>query len=530
MSKKRWAIMLLAFVLLLAVGLSGCGGTKEAEQPEEVTTLPAEQEEEAPEETGEGEEEAPVEEELEFVNLIWYQIGAVPNGVELMNEKLNEYLEEKINAHVEVRFTEAGADYNEKMNVIINSGEYYDICFTSNWAAYYFEFAPKGAFVALNDLMPKYAPDLLKVISEDIWAGSRINGKNYAVPVLKDMAEVAVLNVNVKYAEKYNIDYKKLADSIDNVSEALEIVSKEIEEDPDFIPLINYPVGGAHGQTSLPYQQIIWPFGVRFDPFNPENTSESFKVINILESPELAELLDIIRGWNLKGYFNRDLMAPDTGRDIHADGNWFLDWYGYYPYHEYTQSLALGYKVDVVPMTPQKMTTESLTGAMHAISVVSKYPERSLMFLNLLNSDPYVRNLVGYGVEGVHYDLVNGKVSFGDRTPEERYSPWQAMLGNTTLLYLLENEPDDKWEFFNNFNNNAIRTPLLGFYPDRSNIETELAVINNLINEYQTYLWNGAIDPKVYLPEYIQKVKEAGAEKIINEIQTQLDAWRQSQQ
>ncbi|HHY83779.1 MAG TPA: ABC transporter substrate-binding protein [Clostridiales bacterium] len=517
MYRNKWLILLVIAAMVLAAALTGCAKenppTSGGDTGGDATDKPP--------------GEPPKVEDLPMVDIIWYQIGEAPNGSDVMLEKLNEYLAEKIKVKLDLRWTEAGANYNEKMNVIINSGEYYDICFTSNWAAYYFELAPKGAFVALNDMLPQYGPELLKVITEDIWEGSRINGKNYAVPVLKDMAELAVLNVNVKYAEKYGIDYKKLGDDINLVTEALEKVSAEIQEDPNFIPIINYPVGGAHGQTALPYQQIIWPFGVAWDCKDP-NFKPDYKVVNILETPELAELLNIIRGWNEAGYYNRDLMAPDTGRDFYTDGNWFLDWYGYFPYHEYSQSLSLGYKVDVVPTTPQKKTTASLTGAMHAIGVVSDHPERALMFLNLLNSDPVVRNFVGYGVEGVHYDLVDGKVSFGDRSPEERYSPWQAMLGNNTLLYLLENEPEDKWEFFHNYNNNAAISPILGFFPDRTNIDTELTVMNSIINEYERYLWNGAIDPKVKLPEYIQKIKEAGGDKVINELQTQLDAWLQT--
>ena len=67
---------------------------------------------------------------------------------------------------------------------------------------------------------------------------------------------------------------------------------------------------------------------------------------------------------------------------------------------------------------------------MHAISIVSKNPERAMMFLNLLNTDEYLRNLLAFGIEGVHYDLVNGRVSFGDRTSEQMYSPNRVMLGN----------------------------------------------------------------------------------------------------
>jgi len=99
------------------------------------------------------------------------------------------------------------------------------------------------------------------------------------------------------------------------------------------------------------------------------------------------------------------------------------------------------------------------------------------------------------------------------------------MQGNNLLLYLLETEPEDKWEFFNKFNSEAVESPLSGFWPDFTPIEAELAVISNLIEEYEAYLWNGVLDPEVYLPEYIRKIEEAGAEKVIAELQRQVDDW-----
>ena len=38
----------------------------------------------------------------------------------------------------------------------------------------------------------------------------------------------------------------------------------------------------------------------------------------------------------------------------------------------------------------------------------------------------------------------------------------------------------------------------------------------------------GAADPAVKLPEALEKLKRAGSEKVIAEIQSQYDAWRAS--
>lgn len=80
-----------------------------------------------------------------------------------------------------------------------------------------------------------------------------------------------------------------------------------------------------------------------------------------------------------------------------------------------TQSYSLGYElqasqerkfeVAMIPCTEPYVDTTSAQGAMMAISTASKNPERAMMFLNLLNTDPEIMTLINYGVEGIHYTL-----------------------------------------------------------------------------------------------------------------------------
>ena len=78
------------------------------------------------------------------VNLIWYQIGGTQKDMGMVLEEVNNYLLEKINATVEIKQVDWG-DYNQKMSVIINSGEEYDLAFTSAWANDYLSNAQKGS-------------------------------------------------------------------------------------------------------------------------------------------------------------------------------------------------------------------------------------------------------------------------------------------------------------------------------------------------------------------------------------------------
>jgi len=84
----------------------------------------------------------------------------------MVQEKANEYLKEKINATIDMKFIDYG-DYTQKMGVIINSGEPYDLAFTCSWANPYLENARKGAFLEIDEfqeMLGKMLRKWLKIV------------------------------------------------------------------------------------------------------------------------------------------------------------------------------------------------------------------------------------------------------------------------------------------------------------------------------------------------------------------------------
>ncbi len=51
--------------------------------------------------------------EGETVKLTWYTIGQTPKDLDMVQEKANEYLKEKINATIDMKFIDYG-DYTQK--------------------------------------------------------------------------------------------------------------------------------------------------------------------------------------------------------------------------------------------------------------------------------------------------------------------------------------------------------------------------------------------------------------------------------
>ena len=60
-----------------------------------------------------------------------------------------------------------------------------------------------------------------------------------------------------------------------------------------------------------------------------------------------------------------------------------------------------------VPMTQEYVTNGALQGWTWSIPYTSENPEATMAFLNLTYADRELTNMFYYGIEGVHYNLVD---------------------------------------------------------------------------------------------------------------------------
>jgi len=77
-------------------------------------------------------------------------------------------------------------------------------------------------------------------------------------------------------------------------------------------------------------------------------------------------------------------------------------------------------------------------------------------------------------------------------------------------------------------NETADVSPLLGFSFNAEAVKTELAATSSVFKQYADVFNNGFDDPAKVLPEFLDKMSKAGADKIIAEKQKQIDEWRKT--
>lgn len=497
-SKKRFTVV-TSVLLTSAMLLSACGGGKEAASPS-ASTAPSE---------SSAATQAPATGKP--VNLIWYTVGAPQKDTDKVFAEVNKYTAEKIGVTVTMKQIDYG-DYTQKMQVNVASGEPMDILFTCSWAFDYVQNARKGAFLELDKLIDEYGKEMKAAIDPAFLEGSKVNGHNYAIPANKELPAQEVWRFKKDLVDKYKIDITKAT-----TLESLEPLLKTIKEnEPNVIP---YTIVRDH-MPLIPYDYVIQsnPLAVKMD-------TKDYKVVNILETPEMKQALTTMHKYYKAGYIQAEAANTSSNDDVMKSGNWFMDRASTQPFADNIWSLSQGYPIISTPASEAIIYNWSVMGSMQAISANSEHPVEAMKFLNLLNSDPYLRNMVDSGIEGVHYEKVSENVMRNLPAAKDYDVPTFAM-GNIMLNYLYEADPANKWEEFKKFNESGVPAPLLGFNFDTTNVTTELASMQNAKEEFWAALMTGTVDPEEYLPKAIEKLKAAGLDKLMAEAQKQVDEWK----
>ncbi|WP_309121185.1 ABC transporter substrate-binding protein [Paenibacillus sp.] len=486
MKKKRLGTT-VASLLVTALALTACGGGGSASQ---------------------GTAEQPVE-------LLWYTIGTPQKDTDRVMEEVSKYTKEKIGATVKMTQIDWG-DYTQKLQVMAAAGEPMDIVFTSSWAFDYVQNARKGAFLPIDDLLKEHGQGIVETLDPAFLEGSKVDGKNYGIPANKELPAQEVWRFNKQYLDKYNLDYTNVYSL-----ESLEPLLKTIKEnEPSVTPL---SLDKNH-KPYVPYDYVIegLPMAVALD-------TTDYKIVNLLETPEMKQALETMHKYYKAGYIPAEAATMTSATDIQTAGTWLVDRATTQPFADNLWTESLGYPIVSTPASESIIYNWSVMGSMQAISANSEYPEKAMQFLNLLNTDSYLRNLVDSGIEGVHYEKVSDNV-MNNLDASKNYDMPTFSLGNVMLTYLNPTDPENKWEEFQKFNDAGKPAPLLGFNFDTSNVSTEIATVQNVKEEFWSALMTGTVDPNEFTPKAIEKFKAAGLDKIIEEAQRQLDEWRAANQ
>lgn len=521
--KNKKLIALVLTVMMVVSVLSACGKTEDPPVSSNTTTATAPSDTASTQPTGGPDISKPVK-------LKWMYIGNTVTDDSKVMEGLNAYLKDKINASLEMTWCGWGADFDDRVMLAIQTAEDYDIYFTCSWTSNNFAIeAKKGSYAKLDDLLTQYTPNLFKELHPVLTEAAKTEGPDgkiatYAIPSYKEIAQVYTWDLNMNMLEKYGYS----ENDITNYYELGPIFEKiKAGEGKDFFPF-NYETGVTErvvNNNDIVDSELLLSY--EFDPVNPGKSGT--KIVSKYETAGYEKFVKQSREYYLKGYIDPQMSNVKASMSVRENANlnakYAIGVQSYSPGYEYENSDLRKTKVVYKKTHTPIIGTTSSRGAMNAISVNSKNPDRALMLLNLVNTDPKVYSFLAYGAEGVHYQTqADGSVKL-DPAMQDTFRVWRAGLGKLTILPRMSTEPENIWQLFDEFNNGAQALPILGWSFDPKPVTTELAALNSIKEEYAISLNCGAVDPAVKLPEFISKLKANGIDKVVAEAQKQLDTY-----
>jgi putative aldouronate transport system substrate-binding protein len=445
----------------------------------------------------------------------WYFVGNTSgqNDIASVQAEVNKYLKEKINATVSMNSMDF-ATYENRINMMLAGNEPLDLMFTTSWCANYGLNAAKNAFLPLNGLLAQYAPKTKALLGDEFLKGPEIDGKLYAVPANKDKAHNWGFVYRKDLAEKHGIDMS----TVKNFEDLEPILKLIKEKEPGVTPL-----GVAGGRTPV----NIYDFNVISFPDGFYADSGDDRVINLYETPEYRKAVDLARKFYLAGYVRKDSDVAQNFSTLQKEGAFFVSVEQCKPGKaDELSASSKGFTFAQQDLTPPRMYTSDTLGSMMAIPRNSKNPARVMMFIELLNTDPYLHNLINFGIEGKHYTKTNDNTIsiIKDGGYTQAGQTWQ--FGNEFANYLINTDDPNKYTMLDEFNKTAAPAKALGFNFDTEPVKTEVAACENVRKEFIMMLEVGTVDPNEYMPKFLDKLKQAGAEKIQAEMQKQYDAWK----
>lgn len=503
--KKRVLSLAIAAVLLLSM-LAGCGKTESA--PPAAPSGSTD-----PSTTAQ-----PVLDTSKEVEIVMYYLGTEPAGQQVIWDKLNEMLLEKLNCTLKVNFI-SFADYPNKYPLLFSSGEAFDIAYTASFLNYS-SLAQKGAFMPLDDLWATYAPNNYALASETAKKQAMIDGTTYCIPSLNRTYSA--------YGPIYRMDlvkdhgFDKEIKNFEDMEEYLDIIKANY---PEMQPLAIYSMG-SEVDDSYMYSNKMYPLKGAQNDFLWIDPSESNpKITTYYEYEKTPAFLEMMSRWHEKGFYAKSALSDTDSKKfkngaspmvVHNADNFVSD---------VIENTA--WDVRYANFT-QDISNLSFTQDAMVISNTSKNPERALALWDFLSTDQEAFNLFYYGIEGVSYELNDkDEITMIDTDNYTVSSMWAVrnsdFLKNSVGTPAAYGEMKAMWDATIKDGEGAQK--YRSFVVDTAAIETEYAACLNVHQQYWWPLELGYTDAVTGLAEYKKMMEAAGIENVRTELQRQLDEY-----
>lgn len=470
----------------------------------------------------------------EILTIVWQYPtpGNLGSGFQEVEDALNAMLEKDVGARV--KFEPVGLNESaKKASLAVASGEQLDIMLTA-----FTSLGPSvdsGMIIPLDELLDQHGKDI-KEQAGVLLQGASYDSKIYGVPPVYIKGNTYGYLARTELLKKYGItidpDKKYTLDDLDQIFAKI-----KAGEGKDFYMTIPWnttqdPLNSSY----IEYDKIGGSLATGVLMLN--RGFDDTTVTNLFATDEYASYANKMYDWAQKGYISSDAAITKQSPDSLLLTKKYLGmfyWNDRLSASEYGASA--GMEFTGIPMLDPYVANNGGQNIMWNITKASKDPAKAMEVLNYIYKNKEAAWLLQFGIEGKSYKVVEQSdkgtlIEYLDKDTSKLpyYQPY-GIYGNRLEWPVVAPAPIDKNKILKEDDDRIPESrysPALGYSFVQTNVSSEIAAVSTVIEQFTPAINSGALDPAKAMPEFLSALKAAGMDKIIQENQTQLDKWLQS--
>ena len=548
--KKKALCLLLAMIMVLSI-LAGCT-SKPAETPDTPATS-----EPAADNTANTPEEQPAEQpeepalEQKTIQLMITGSGKQANSDKVwaaFNELLQQYVPNTTVEFIDVSFDE----YSEKFSQVLASGEGVDLAWTG-WLIDKPTNISDGNLMPLDDLLAAYGQGIVDVLGENVVEVHRnADGNIYYLPswqglcgerrgwlVVTEIAELAG-DTWIEDTEAALNKWRNNYSGIEDFQAVLDQATKYLAAAKEAGKLgAGINTGRAFGWSM--YNGMYSFLGVGGAEIGITYCDGTFTVKDGVAGEHYKLYAKTMADWYKDGYIRSDIMSVDTSTLTTPKNGEITDTtyvFSCDPYlTEADQEAAIADAGMDMTYLPIEENAYLILGGdtSYAIPYCADEPERAMMVLNAIYSQPDLYNTLIYGIEGEDYTKnADGTITTSyvgaSPTADDSYGIQRWIIGSCKNALINNGTDPNYYTDLEALEETARVNPFMNFTFDRTNVEGICASILNVYYEYGPQLDNGVAGDnwEELYNSYVSARKDAGIDELVAEFQSQINAYIQA--
>ncbi|GHU73690.1 hypothetical protein AGMMS49992_13110 [Clostridia bacterium] len=429
---------------------------------------------------------------------------------------------DQLNANFNVRFI-PGDDYKTTLLMMAAAGESWDMNFDGNWLGYY-QMIAMDAYMDLTELLPQYAPDLYAAYEESgALAAATYNGQIVALPWTMVMNNRTNFQWRGDLADKAGITLDPAAiTNFDDVYEALVQLQAA------------YPDRYIIEVSSLDAMKVKYSLLDLGNNLVVDYNDPTYTVQAIETTDAFREMAQYAKKLQDEGLIWKDILNDKTDHNALIDQGKLITKWGTSEFARSNRAwVEEGARWDYAFLYPDgKSPNRTPLANVSCISATSANPERVLMFMNLLQTDPELYDLMHYGIQGVTYELNGDEAVYpeGMSIANSNYMDWQGRWAYWKPQFM---RPDASFHanFWKEEEDNAysspnnVVSPFDAFALNAEDISIEIAQRDQVHEDARRLIEVGLAGDADAAVDKLIADQAANAAIILAETQKQIDAF-----